>query len=164
MRIITQLERMLTAPDPVRALRELQALRVELDAFERDRVRAALESGASYADVARGLGVSRQAAHRRYRNLTAAKPRLTATPEALAILQLARHQAARLGSRTVEAEHIALALAAPTARPRGGTPPAALGQGLFDALARVGAPIGVDELRRAAAEHPRARQVLERYV
>lgn len=162
MRIISQLERMLTAPDPVRALRELQVLRGELDAFERDRVRAALEAGASYAEIARGLGVTRQAAHRRYRNLTAAKPRLVATAEALAILQLARHQAARLGSRTVEAEHIALALAAPTARPRGGTPPAALGPRLFEALARIGAPIGIEELRAAAAEHPRARQALER--
>jgi transposase-like protein len=118
MRIITQLERTLSATDPVQALRELRALRAELDAFERERVRTALQSGASFAGVARGLGITRQAAHRRYRYLTAEQPRLVATPEALAILQLARHQAARLGSRTVEAEHVALALAAPTTRPR----------------------------------------------
>src|SRR4051794_517974 len=156
MRIITQLERTLTAPDPVQALRELRALRAELDAFERERVRTALESGASFASIARGLGITRQAAHRRYRHLTEAKPRLVATPEALATLQRARHQAARLGSPTVEAEHVALALAEPEARPRGGTPPTALGAALFDALARIGSPIGIEELRRAAAEHPRA--------
>ena len=153
MRIITQLERTLTANDPVRALGELRALRAELDAFERERVRTALQSGASFADVARGLGITRQAAHRRYRYLTAEPPRLVATPEALSILQLARHQAARLGSRTVEVEHLALALTAPTARPRGGTPPAALGPALFEALARIGSPIGIEELRRAAAPH-----------
>jgi transposase-like protein len=162
MRIITQLERTLTAADPVQALRELRALRAELDAFERERVRMALESGASFAQIARGLGITRQAAHRRYRNLTAEKPRLVATPEALAMLQLARHHAARLGSRTVEAEHVALALAAPTARPRGGTPPAALAPALFEALARIGSPIGIEELRRAAAEHPRAQALLGR--
>jgi transposase-like protein len=153
MQIITQLERTLTAADPVRALGELRALRAELDAFERERVRTALQSGASFADVARGLGITRQAAHRRYRYLAAEQPRLVATQEALSVLQLARHHAARLGSRTVEAEHVALALAAPTVRPRGGTPPAALGPGLFETLARIGSPIGIEELRRAAAPH-----------
>jgi transposase-like protein len=162
MRIVNQLERTLMAPDPVRALRELRVLRAELDALERERVRAALDSGASFAAVARGLGITRQAAHRRYRHLTAEPPRLVATPDALALLQRARHEAARLGSATVEPEHVALAHASPGPRPHGGTPPAALGRVFFDALARVGAPIGVGELLRVAAQDPRANEVLQR--
>jgi transposase-like protein len=163
MRIVTQLERTLTASDPVRALRELRALRAELDAFERERVRVALESGSSFAAVARALGITRQAAHRRYRNLTSEPPRLVATPEALAVLQRARHVAARAGSPTLEAEHVARALAAPAEMPRGGTPPAAIGPALFDALARIGCPIGVEELRRAVLEGG-ARSGVERPV
>jgi transposase-like protein len=163
MRLVDQLERTLTASDPVRALRELRALRAELDAFERDRVRLALESGASFASIARGLGITRQAAHRRYRNLTSEPPRLVATPEALAVLQRARHVAARVGSPTVEAEHVAHALTASSPIPRGGTPPGALGRGLFDALARIGSPIGVEELRRVVSERG-ARPRVERAV
>src|SRR4029079_11448734 len=98
MRIVTQLERTLTASDPVHALRELRVLRAELDALEVERVRAALESGSSFAAVPRGLGITRQAAHRRYRHLTAEPPRLVATQEALALLPRARHEAARVGS------------------------------------------------------------------
>jgi len=152
MRIVTQLERTLTASDPVRALRELRALQAELDAFERERVRLALESGASFAAVARALGITRQAAHRRYRHLMSEPPRLVATPEALAVLQQARHVAAQAGSPTLEAEHVALALTAPGPVPCGGTPPRALGRALFDALARIGSPIGIDELRRVVSE------------
>jgi transposase-like protein len=127
-------------------------LRAELDHYERERVRVALESGVTFAAIARGLGITRQAAHRRYRHLTAEPPRLVATPEALAVLQRARHVAARAGSPTVEAEHIAHALSARVPVAQGGTPPRALGPVLFDALARIGSPIGVEELRRVALE------------
>jgi transposase-like protein len=151
MRIVTQLERTLRAPDPLRALHELRVLRTELDALERERVRAALEAGASFAEVARGLGITRQAAHRRYRHLTSEPPRLLATPEALAVLHKARHVAAQAGSPTVEAEHVARALAGPVAR-GASPPPAALGRALFDALGRVGRPIDVEELRRVASQ------------
>src|SRR4051794_8775687 len=151
MRIVSQLERTLMAPDPVRALHELRVLRAELDLLERERVRSALESGASFAAVARGLGITRQAAHRRYRHLTSEPPRLVATPEALTVLQRARHVAARAGSPTIEAEHIARALAGPVER-GAGAPPGALGRGLFEAFARLGNPIGVEELRRVVSE------------
>ena len=163
MPIVDQLERTLTASDPVRALRELRVLRAELDALERARVRAALESGASFAAIARSLGITRQAAHRRYRHLTATPPRLLATPEALAVLQRARHVAAQAGSPRVEAEHVARALAGPIVRPRGGTPPTALAPALFDALARIGSPIGEAQLRQAVSEGV-ARPGVERAV
>jgi transposase-like protein len=149
--IVSQLERTLLARDPLGALRELGALRAELDAFERDQVRRALESGTTFAAVARALGITRQAAHRRYRHLLDASPRLVASAEALAVLQRARLQAARAGAATVGAEHVVRALTSPTsAGPRSGRPPGAIEPRLFAALTRIEGTIGVDELLRAA--------------
>jgi len=55
--------------DPETALRALTALRLELDAAEADLVRRALRGGASWSQVARSLGITKQAAHRKYRHL-----------------------------------------------------------------------------------------------
>jgi transposase-like protein len=153
VQIITRLERMLTAPDPLRSLRELGALRAELDTFERDQVRRALESGASFAAIARSLGITRQAAHRRYRNLLDSQtpPRLVASPEALAALQRARHEAAREGAATVGAEHVVSAITEPRAGgPRSGRPPGTIEPRLFATLTRIRGTIGVEELLAAA--------------
>jgi transposase-like protein len=154
VQIITRLERMLTAPDPLRSLRELGALRTELDAFERDQVRRALESGASFAAVARALGITRQAAHRRYRYLldgADTPPRLVASAEALAVLQRARLEAACAGAETVGAEHVVRAATGPrTGGPRNGPAPGTLEPRLFAALTRIEGTIGVDELLEAA--------------
>jgi transposase-like protein len=151
--LVSQLERTLLAPDPLRALRELSALRAELDTFERDQVRRALESGASFAAVARALGITRQAAHRRYRHLLDGEtpPRLVASAEALAVLQRARQEAARTGATTVAAEHVVRAFTAPrTGGPRSGRPPGTLEPRLFASLTRIEGTVGVDELLRAA--------------
>jgi transposase-like protein len=149
--IITRLERMLTAPDPLRSLRELGALRAELDAFERDRVRRALESGASFAAVARALGITRQAAHRRYRHLLEASPRLVASPEALAALQRARQAAARTGAAAVGPEHVVSAFTAPrTGGPGSGRAPGTIEPRLFVALTRIPGTISADDLLAAA--------------
>jgi transposase-like protein len=153
VQIITRLERMLTAPDPLRSLRELSALRAELDTFERDQVRRALESGASFAAVARALGITRQAAHRRYRHLLDGEtpPRLVASAEALALLQRARQQAARAGAATVGAEHVVGALTTPrTGGPRSGQAPGTIEPRLFAELTRGPGTIGVDDLLAAA--------------
>ena len=156
MPIVTQLQRTLLASDPLIALRELRALRAELDAFEREQVRFALESGASFASVARGLGITRQAAHRRYRNLLdgQASPRLLASAEALAVLQRARVEAAQDGAACVGPAHVLRALS-PQPVPRGPRPPAgrapaSLEPTLFASLTQVGGVIGVEELSRAA--------------
>ncbi len=94
-RILNSLQRTLTSPEPLEALAALTTLRSELDAFEREQVRRALENGYSYSAVARGLGISRQAAHRRYRSLR--------TVESLRdAVRRARFEAARRGSTTVE--------------------------------------------------------------
>ncbi len=156
---MTGLQRTLTARDPLVALEELCALRAALDEFERERVRRALDSGASYGAIARGLGISRQAAHRRYRDLLNEPPpqRLTASAEALAVLQRARHVAARQGAAAVEGEHVLRALEnGPTVTPAGrhNVP---LGRRLHASLLRIGAPIGLAELRRAALEDPAVR-------
>jgi transposase-like protein len=153
VQIITRLERVLTASDPLRSLRELGALRAELDTFERDQVRRALESGASFAAVARALGITRQAAHRRYRHLLDGEtpPRLVASAEALAILQRARLEAARAGAATVGPEHVVSAVTGPrTGGPRSGPAPGTLEPRLFDSLTHIEGPIGVDELLQVA--------------
>ena len=55
--------------DPETALRALTALRHELDATEPEIVQRALQAGASWSQIARALGVTKQAAHRKYRHL-----------------------------------------------------------------------------------------------
>jgi hypothetical protein len=67
-RIILRTRGTLTARDPLLALDELQALRAALDDYERALVGRALGSGATFAAVARAQRISRQAAHRRYRD------------------------------------------------------------------------------------------------
>ena len=108
-RIITAVQRALTAPDPLDALEALTHLRAALDAFEREQVRRALDQGESFAGIARAVGITRQAAHRRYRNLTIEPPAYT--PRMLRALQLARAEAARVDAETVEVEHLARVLA-----------------------------------------------------
>ena len=68
-RIRSELREAVSSPDTVTALTALTSLRADLESFERDRVRYALEDGVSFAAIARALGISRQAAHRRYRDL-----------------------------------------------------------------------------------------------
>jgi hypothetical protein len=52
--------------DGIGALRHLGDAREELDDLTRQAVKVALEGGASWRDVGRALGVSKQAAHERY--------------------------------------------------------------------------------------------------
>jgi hypothetical protein len=66
--IVTLLERSLTAADPKAALASLTALRAQLDALERVHVARALEAGDTFTAIGKSLGISRQAAHRRYRD------------------------------------------------------------------------------------------------
>jgi ATP-dependent Clp protease ATP-binding subunit ClpA len=114
-------EHALRATEPAAALRATTALREELESFERLQVARALDAGDSYGAVARALGISRQAAHRRYRELAgvslpdpregAARPgRILVTSEARAAVNLAREEAGALGSRTVGSEHILLGI------------------------------------------------------
>lgn len=103
--------------DPETALRALTALRRELDATEPEIVQRALQAGASWSQIARALGVTKQAAHRKYRHLfdqawgeTPDGPRLAVSTEARRVIQLAREEAKRLGQPSVGTEHILLGI------------------------------------------------------
>jgi transposase-like protein len=103
--------------DPETALRALTALRLELDAAEADLVRRALRGGASWSQIARSLGITKQAAHRKYRHLfeqplaeALAGSRILATTDARRSIQFAREEAARLSQPAIGTEHVLLGI------------------------------------------------------
>ena len=171
-RIVNLLERALTLSEPTQSLATLTELRRELDALERVHVARALQAGESFAAVAKPLGISRQAAHRRYRDLTAPPRRQTLSPEARTALLRAREEATRYGSVSIDSTHLLLAIA----RERGldvgrrdFLPPAVdtvVPSGLHPALhARLTSGDGllqVDHLLRAALEDPDGVRLLDR--
>ena len=108
--ILTLLERTLIDADPTGGLHALTSLRAQLDELERTLVGRALREGQTFTAIAKPLGISRQAAHRRYRDLNLpAQPRLSR--EAREALLRARQEATRHGSRSIDSEHLLLALA-----------------------------------------------------
>jgi ATP-dependent Clp protease ATP-binding subunit ClpA len=101
--------------DPETALRALTALRRELDATEPEIVRRALQVRASWSQIARALGISKQAAHRKYRHLfeqtdTPVEKRIAVSAQARECIQFAREEAKRLAQPAVATEHILLGL------------------------------------------------------
>jgi ATP-dependent Clp protease ATP-binding subunit ClpA len=94
------------AGSPLDALRKASELRRELDGFEREQVAFALAEGATFAGIARDLGVSRQAVHRRFRDLAGAEE---LSADARRILRDARDAASALGVRSPASEHVLLA-------------------------------------------------------
>jgi transposase-like protein len=173
-RIITLLERTITDRDPVNALATLSELRGELEGLERFQVGRALQSGSSFADVARPLGISRQAAHRRYRDLASAPPaKPTLAPEARAALIRARQEALRHGSVSIDSKHLLLAileergLDVSAARRSFGPPainapvPSGLHPSLHARLTRDPGTLRIDHLVAAALEDPEGRRLLD---
>jgi transposase-like protein len=108
-RIAQRFSEILEAKTPIAALRAVTALRRELDGFERQQVARALADGATFASIARELGVSRQAVHRRFRNLSPADAPLVTSPDARRVLLYARDEAIALGADTPAGEHVLLA-------------------------------------------------------
>jgi ATP-dependent Clp protease ATP-binding subunit ClpA len=104
--------------DAENALRALSALRTELDMLEPELVGRALQSGASWSQIARALGVTKQAAHRKHRHLSdwnparpgGSGPKMLVTSEARRAIQLAREEAHALGQAAVGTEHILLGI------------------------------------------------------
>ena len=95
-----------TAASPDEALRLTRALREEIDTFERQQVARALTAGGSVASVARALGVTRQSAHRRFRELIAPRKRdgrPRPTPELRLVVEHARRRHASWPRRRSEA-------------------------------------------------------------
>jgi transposase-like protein len=102
-----------SAPTPSAALSKLSALRQELEEFERAQVARALQEGASFASIGRDLGLSRQAVHRRYRELAPAihePPVMLPSPEVRLALRYAREEAAAVGASALGGEHVLLGL------------------------------------------------------
>src|SRR4051794_3338563 len=101
------------ANDPEAALRAVRELQEELGEIERARVAEALRAGCSFGGIAKTLGISRQAAHRRFRDLTPADgDPVPLSSHALRIVQLAIEEAASSGARRVASEHLLLGVLA----------------------------------------------------
>ena len=104
--------------DAETALRALSALRHELDELEPELVGRALQMGATWSDIARALGVSKQAAHRKHRGLAqslqlgspAGGPKVLVTAEARRCIRHARDEAKQLGQPAIGTEHILLGI------------------------------------------------------
>jgi hypothetical protein len=173
-RAVGLLERAMTAREPTAALRALTALRKELDALERQQVARALAEGKTFTAIAQPLGISRQAAHRRYRDLTGA-PALS--PEARAALIRAREEATRHGSYCIDSRHLLIALAGSGALvldverarrslappPNDAQAPKGLHPALRSRLARSPRPLQLQHLLRAALADAGARELLEHF-
>jgi len=87
----------------------MRELRAAIDVSERRQVARALTAGRSMASVARALGVTRQSAHRRFRELIAPATRNhrpAPTPELRLIVEYARGEAHDLGAPAVASEHL----------------------------------------------------------
>ncbi len=110
------LQRALAEDDPEAALRAVTALRARLTALEDDHVRNAVRAGISWADIARALGISRQAAHKRFaaRSRADEPPRIKGTThtteQARRTVLIATEEAAALGHPSAGSEHLLLAL------------------------------------------------------
>jgi ATP-dependent Clp protease ATP-binding subunit ClpA len=111
--ICTLAEEAAAADDPEVALETLTRIRDELAEFERQQVARALTSGRSYGDVARAMGISRQAAHRRFKDLAKHKRRsnrLPPTPEVRLVFDYARQEARALGASVLAPVHVVLGI------------------------------------------------------
>jgi hypothetical protein len=108
-RIADLADEVLGAATATEALRKIRELRAEIDAFEREQVIQALADGVTFATIARDLGVSRQAAHRRFRSLAAGETPLRSTADARRVLQLARDEAAAVGAPAPTGSHLVVA-------------------------------------------------------
>jgi len=112
-RICALAEKAAEAADPEHALETLTSIREELQEFERQQVARALTSGRSYGDVARAMGISRQAAHRRFKDLlkrTRGSERLPPTPEVRLVFEYAREEARALGAAELAPVHVVLGI------------------------------------------------------
>ena len=112
-------DELLASDDPIRALETLVELEGVINVVTREQAARGLAAGHSFGDLARALGMSRQAAHRRFRDVgpTARRiepllePRqLRATESATQVLRLARDEAVRRDAVAVGSEHVLIAV------------------------------------------------------
>jgi hypothetical protein len=105
---------------PDQGLKAISELRQELEALERHHVATAVSEGWSWSKVAAGLGVSKQAAHKKHARAVRAladaargddvpsDARVVVTAEARAAVRIAREEALAAGSKVVGTEHLLL--------------------------------------------------------
>src|SRR4051812_38336415 len=100
------------AANPEAALATLTKLRREVDEFERQQVARALTAGRSFKAIARALGVSRQAVHRRYQHLTPPRGKrgVPPSPELRLVIDYAKAEAKAIGSPVVTTPHLLLGI------------------------------------------------------
>ena len=96
--------------DPLRALEILVGRGSRLDAVTRSQAARGLRAGRSFGDLARVLGISRQAAHRRFRDLAPARTRLAATEQARRVLRVAGEEAVRAKAGAIGSDHVLIAV------------------------------------------------------
>jgi hypothetical protein len=160
--------------DPETALRALGALRQELEQIEPELVQRALRTGASWSQIARALGVSKQAAHRKHRHLTDRdfdavidRHRVLVSSDARRTIQFAREEARRLGQPALGTEHILLGILrskgspAATALDALGVTHAGAREVLSTTLPGVPAPSGDEKASAGPDVSPHARRILE---
>jgi hypothetical protein len=117
------------AQDPIEGLRAVAELREMIERLEAHQVDRAVERGWSWAQVARPLGISKQAAHRRHATRPPVvleqaapgsvpeEPQVVISGDARAVVARAREEAATLGDPTVQPSHLLAALLQPPAGP-----------------------------------------------
>jgi ATP-dependent Clp protease ATP-binding subunit ClpA len=97
---------------PREALTAIAELRTRLEELEELHVEDAIRQGLTWGVVASALGITRQAAHKKYaRRLASPRPvgnRILITAEARRCVFHARHEAAGLGEREVGTGHLLL--------------------------------------------------------
>jgi len=100
--------------DPDTGLRSVAALREEVESLEAAHVSRALRSGWSWSRIARALGVTKQAAHKKHARRPRSAPseveahRRLITPAARRAVFLARHEADAYRAGAVGTEHLLL--------------------------------------------------------
>ena len=97
--------------DPDAGLTAVAELRRRLDVWEAAHVDEAVNDGWSWQRIADSLGVTRQAAHARHaKRRQQAKGGLVVAGRARGVVRRAREEAARMGSETLETDHLLLGL------------------------------------------------------
>jgi hypothetical protein len=101
--------------DPRQALRAIADLRRRLEELEEYHVETALARGASWSEIGSTLGISKQAAHKRFAARVVGRAdrpgtRMTVTGAARLAVRLARTEAAAAGIGTLAPEHLLLGL------------------------------------------------------
>jgi hypothetical protein len=159
---------------PGEALAALKELRAQLDDLETAQVRNAVQIGWSWSRIAAQLGISKQAAHKKYAHRVRSEPmgadpvveRMMITGEARQAVHLARLEATALGADAVEPVHLFLGLlrqeqgaAARALGPLGISLPSARAEAA--AVAGDGPPPRVGNAPARPSIAPAARSVLE---